>query len=89
MLDVNYDFLSKVIRYKGFINFNYYINTYRISYVKQLLDESDLEKMTLMYIYTEAGFTSQTTFNRTFKQIEGITPSEHIKRLNESKKVIS
>ena len=33
-----------------------------------------------MYIYTEAGFTSQSTFNRVFKQLEGITPSEYMEK---------
>lgn len=88
MLDISYNVLSKSIRHKGFTNFNTFINTYRISYVKQLLDEGELEKMTLMHIYTEAGFTSQTTFNRTFKQIEGVTPSEYIKKLNAEKNEI-
>ncbi|MBO9692931.1 AraC family transcriptional regulator [Chryseobacterium sp.] len=78
-LGVSYSYLSKVIRLKGFNNFNHYINTYRINYVKKLLQESDLEKMTLMYIYSEAGFKNQSTFNRAFKQIEGVTPSEYIK----------
>lgn len=80
-LDVNYSFLSKVIRLKGYNNFNHYINTYRVECVKDLLKVSDLEKITLMYIYTEAGFKNQSTFNRVFKQIEGITPSEFIKQL--------
>ncbi|WP_419867971.1 helix-turn-helix domain-containing protein [Chryseobacterium sp. CT-SW4] len=77
-LEVSYSYLSKVIRIKGYKNFNNYINQYRIEYVKTLLDQSDLQKVTLMYIYTEAGFTSQSTFNRVFKQFEGITPSEYI-----------
>jgi AraC-like DNA-binding protein len=33
-----------------------------------------------MYIYTEAGFSNQSTFNRVFKQIEGITPSEYFQK---------
>jgi AraC-like DNA-binding protein len=80
-LNVNSAYISKCIRYKGYPNFNSYLNAHRISYVKTLLNESDLEKITLMYIYTEAGFSSQSTFNRVFKQIEGITPSEYIKTI--------
>ncbi|PQA92429.1 hypothetical protein B0A69_15450 [Chryseobacterium shigense] len=77
-LDVNYNYLSKIIRCKGYQNFSNYLNVYRINYVKKLIDESNLQKVTLMYIYTEAGFSNQATFNRVFKQIEGITPSEYI-----------
>lgn len=84
-LGVNYSFLSKVIRVKGYSNFSHYINTYRIEFVKKLLKETNLEKVTLMYIYTEAGFKNQSTFNRAFKQIEGITPSDYILGLKETK----
>ncbi|WP_126653784.1 helix-turn-helix transcriptional regulator [Chryseobacterium aureum] len=77
-LDINYNYLSKIIRQKGYQNFNAYLNEYRINYVKKLMSETDLQKITLMYIYTEAGFSNQTTFNRVFKQIEDITPSEYI-----------
>ncbi|WP_164976788.1 helix-turn-helix domain-containing protein [Chryseobacterium sp. CH21] len=79
-LNINYNYLSKIIRNKGYQNFNAYLNEYRINYVKKLMSETDLQKITLMYIYTEAGFSNQTTFNRVFKQIEDITPSEYIQK---------
>ncbi|SHF84526.1 helix-turn-helix domain-containing protein [Chryseobacterium sp. OV279] len=80
-MGVNSSYISKSIRHKGFPNFNNYLNLYRINCVKKLLDENDLERVTLMYIYTEAGFSNQSTFNRVFKQIEGTTPSEYISRM--------
>ncbi|NML68273.1 helix-turn-helix transcriptional regulator [Chryseobacterium sp. RP-3-3] len=80
-LNVNYTYLSKIIRCKGYQNFSNYLNVHRINYVKKLIDESNLQKLTLMYIYTEAGFSNQATFNRVFKQIEGITPSEYISQI--------
>ncbi|GAA5093279.1 hypothetical protein GCM10023210_23540 [Chryseobacterium ginsengisoli] len=79
-VDVNSSYLSKAIRYKGYPNFNSYLNTYRINYVKKLFTEVDFQKTTLMYVYTEAGFSNQSTFNRVFKQIEGTTPSEYFQR---------
>ncbi|KXH82970.1 helix-turn-helix domain-containing protein [Chryseobacterium kwangjuense] len=79
-LDVNSTYISKAIRYKGYPNFNSYLNTYRINYVKKLFTEIDFQKTTLMYVYTEAGFSNQSTFNRVFKQIEGITPSEYFQK---------
>lgn len=77
-LKTNINYLSRAIDYKGYKNFNQYLNSLRINYVKNLIEKSDLTKVTLMYIYTGAGFTSQATFNRVFKQFEGITPSEYI-----------
>jgi AraC-like DNA-binding protein len=80
-MEINSSYISKSIRVKGYPNFNNYLNMYRIECVKKLLNENDLEKVTLMYIYTEAGFSNQSTFNRVFKQMESITPSEYISSL--------
>ncbi|WP_370567614.1 helix-turn-helix domain-containing protein [Dysgonomonas sp. Marseille-P4677] len=33
----------------------------------------------MRYIYSSAGFRHQSTFNKVFKELEGITPSEYIK----------
>ncbi|HFK5510774.1 TPA: helix-turn-helix domain-containing protein [Elizabethkingia anophelis] len=87
ILKINNNYISKAIRIKGFANFNKYINTHRIEYVKKILTEADLEKITLMYIYTEAGFINQSTFNRAFKQIEGVTPSEYIRATQKNNNV--
>ncbi|WP_126650386.1 helix-turn-helix domain-containing protein [Chryseobacterium aureum] len=80
-IEINSSYISKSIRAKGYPNFNNYLNRHRIECVKRLLNENDIEKVTLMYIYTEAGFSNQSTFNRVFKQIENITPSEYISSL--------
>lgn len=79
-LEINSAYISKAIRYKGYTNFNIFLNMYRINYVKKLFAETDFQKSTLMYVYTEAGFSNQSTFNRVFKQIEGVTPSEYIQQ---------
>jgi AraC-like DNA-binding protein len=80
VLEVNSSYISKAIRYKGYPNFSTYLNIYRVNHVKKLLLDSDFQKITLMYVYTEAGFSNQSTFNRVFKQIEGITPSEYLQK---------
>lgn len=86
ILKSNNLYISKSIKINGFSNFNHYLNTCRIENVKKLLSENDISRVTLMYIYTESGFSNQSTFNRVFKQIEGITPSEYITSLKEDKK---
>ncbi|MCT2406011.1 AraC family transcriptional regulator [Chryseobacterium antibioticum] len=75
-------YISTAIKQNGYSSFNHFTNSYRINKVKKLIAENDLNKVTLMYIYTECGFSNQATFNRVFKKVEGITPSEYINRLN-------
>ncbi|MBL1220624.1 helix-turn-helix transcriptional regulator [Chryseobacterium sp. L7] len=78
LIKINNLYIAKAIKRNGYDNFSHYINFCRIQYVKQLIGENDLSKITLMYIYTSSGFSSQSTFNRVFKQIEGVTPTEYI-----------
>ncbi|NML68715.1 helix-turn-helix domain-containing protein [Chryseobacterium sp. RP-3-3] len=75
---INNLYIAKSIKLNGYYSFSHYINFCRIEYVKKLIDENDLSKITLMCIYTSSGFNSQSTFNRVFKQIEGVTPTEYI-----------
>ncbi len=77
-LDVNSKYIAKALRANNYSNFNTFLNFHRINHVKKLLEESNLQRITLMYIYTEAGFSNQSTFNRVFKQFENMTPSEYI-----------
>ncbi len=83
ILKVSNNYISKSIRIKGYANFNSYVNTYRINHVKKVMLNTDFEKLTLAYVYSEAGFTSQATFNRVFKQIEGNTPSEYLLKIKD------
>jgi YesN/AraC family two-component response regulator len=78
LIKINNLYIAKSIKLNGYSSFSHYINFCRIQYVKKLIDENDLGKITLMHIYTSSGFSSQSTFNRVFKQVEGITPTEYI-----------
>jgi AraC-like DNA-binding protein len=50
--------------------------------VKDMLNNDVDKKYTLHYIYTSAGFRNQSTFNKVFKLLEGITPSEYITKIS-------
>ena len=75
----NVKYVSKVIRIKENVNFNIFMNRYRINQVKKMIDMNYLGKYTLSHIYATAGFRHQSTFNKAFKDIEGSTPTEYIK----------
>ncbi|PJJ84970.1 helix-turn-helix domain-containing protein [Mucilaginibacter auburnensis] len=59
-------------------SFNSYVNSFRIEEVKQRFKTADLEKFTLLAIAYESGFNSKATFNRTFKEQTGKSPSDFI-----------
>lgn len=48
-----------------------YINEYRIEYSKDLLSQTDAK---ILAVALDSGFSNKTSFHRTFKRIEGITP---------------
>ncbi|MFN1834675.1 helix-turn-helix domain-containing protein [Balneola sp. MJW-20] len=53
------------------------INTYRIDMFKKKVKDGELEHKTILALALESGFNSKATFNRVFKQFEGVTPSKY------------
>lgn len=78
-LNINIVYLAKAIRMERNMNFNNFVNEYRIEKVKELM-RNDSRKYTLKYIYLSAGFKYQSSFNKAFKQKEGITPSDYYRQ---------
>ncbi|SEB46935.1 AraC-type DNA-binding protein [Tenacibaculum sp. MAR_2009_124] len=72
--------LSYIIN-KGFNqNFFQFINTYRVQKAKELLSDTSTDKLSILGIAYESGFSSKTTFNTTFKKLTNQTPSEFKKQ---------
>lgn len=70
--------LSIVINQSTGNDFSYYINKLRIEEAKRILQErKNYEKIEDVYLYL--GYYTRSTFNRAFKTIEGITPTEYLK----------
>jgi YesN/AraC family two-component response regulator len=78
-LNSNGSYISKAIKINRDMNFNAFVNNYRIEKIKEMIQENN-SKFTLEYIYSSSGFKNQSTFNKVFKLIEGITPSEYYKK---------
>gem|GEM_PF-589035 len=78
-LNTNVTYISRSIKFNANTNFTIFVNNYRINLVKELINNNELEKHSLLYLYTSAGFKHQSTFNKVFKQIEGVTPTEYLK----------
>jgi AraC-like DNA-binding protein len=82
-LNTNIAYISKAIKINQDTNFNTFVNTYRIEKIKEMIQE-EYGKYTLEYIYASSGFKNQSTFNKVFKSVEGITPSEYYKKIQAS-----
>ncbi|HYI26356.1 MAG TPA: helix-turn-helix domain-containing protein [Bradyrhizobium sp.] len=66
----------------GYRNFNVFLNNHRIEEAKAALADPSQAEVPVITIAMDAGFQSLGPFNRAFKAITGVTPSEY-RRLNE------
>jgi len=69
--------LSHIINKHLECNFYEYVNKYRIEEFKARANSNPEHK--IIGLAYDAGFNSKATFNRIFKKIESITPSEYLK----------
>ncbi len=73
-------FFSEVLNVCFQKNFNNFINLYRVDRAKQLMRDPKFEHYKVLAIGYEAGFPSKSSFNRVFKNLVGVTPSEYQKK---------
>lgn len=79
--------LSRVINAGAGQNFNDFVNTYRVADAARRLRDPQFRHYTLLAVALEAGFNSKSTFNRVFKKLNGLTPSEFVAQVNEAERV--
>lgn len=60
-------------------SFNQFVNEYRVEEFKRRILEPGAENMTLPGLAASCGFNSPATFQRSFKQITGLTPTEFLR----------
>jgi len=80
-LKTNPSIISKVINQGFQLNFNDFINQYRIEAVKQKLKAGEQKTQTLLSIAYDCGFNSKATFNRAFKKSTGLSPKDYLAAL--------
>jgi YesN/AraC family two-component response regulator len=68
-------------QHKG-VNFNDYINKFRIDYLINLYEQDStiIDQFTLEYLGKAAGFGSRSVFINSFKKFTGQTPSNYFKQ---------
>jgi len=80
-INISTRLISFIINQHFEMRFNEFINKYRVSYIKEKINESYLDSYTLNSLASEAGFSNLTTFIAAFKKIENCTPSEYLLRI--------
>jgi len=81
-IDISRNQLSNVINQIHQKNFYEFVNQYRIDEVKKLMIDPSNKHLKLMSLAYDAGFNSKATFNRIFKQMTNLTPSQYISDQN-------
>jgi AraC-like DNA-binding protein len=69
--------ISAVLNQHLHKSFNEFVNEYRIEAFKEKLQDPEMDHLTIAGIAFDCGFNSQATFQRTFKQFTGLSPSEY------------
>lgn len=72
--------ISKVLKTSENGSFYDFVNRHRVERVKALLAAGKAEQLSLLGIAEEAGFNSKASFNRVFKKLTGLTPSQYLKK---------
>jgi AraC-like DNA-binding protein len=81
-LAVHSNYLSQVINDKEGVTFYDYINKHRIEEFKRKANSGDSQKYTLLTLAYDSGFNSKSSFNRNFKKVTQLSPSEYLKQMN-------
>lgn len=71
--------LSRLINLETGMNFNQFINEFRVKEAKQLLLNQEYDHWSMAGIASEVGFNSKTSFYNTFKKNVGTTPYQYKK----------
>jgi AraC-like DNA-binding protein len=61
------------------VNFNEFINQYRLKHFKSIALKPEFKHITILGLAYDSGFNSKSVFNTFFKKSEGVTPSKWVK----------
>lgn len=80
-LETHPTFISRIVNRVFQMNFNDWINGYRVNAVILRFEKNEHINQTLLGIALDCGFNSKTTFNRCFRKTTGLAPREYLKNL--------
>lgn len=80
-LNISVSTVTNVLAQQRGTTFAQLVGEYRVRHAQQLLREQP--DMKIVIVSSQAGFTSETTFFRTFKAVTGLSPREWLAQYNE------
>lgn len=79
VLGLNTNKMSYLINQAFDVNFNDFVNSYRLNHFKSIALDSKNAHLTILGLAYDSGFNSKSVFNTYFKKTEGITPKAWLK----------
>lgn len=79
LLKTNTKYLSQVINHQAGLNFQQFINLYRVEEAKRKIVNDSLSNLTLFGIALQCGFKNKSTFYKVFKEVTGVTPKDFVR----------
>lgn len=76
------NYVSKIVNENANMNFNDYVNQYRVKEIVEKLINGEHQKKSIFALAQESGFKSKSTFQTVFKKITGKTPTQYIKEFD-------
>jgi AraC-like DNA-binding protein len=70
--------LSEIINTEFKKNFNDFVNGYRVKAFKTMLKNGKHKQLSLLGVAFECGFNSKATFNRVFKKLTNLSPTQYL-----------
>ncbi len=80
-VDIPVHYLSAFINHYYKMNYNNYINKYRVSQSKEMILNGEWKHKKLEAIASESGFNNRNTFTVAFRKETGQSPSEYVEKI--------
>jgi len=80
-------YVTELINQKFNCSFKKLVGQYRLNEAKSLMVKENDATVKLIDIAFQVGFNNKVSFYRTFKEFEGVSPSEYLEKLKKQEKI--
>ncbi|MBD2701914.1 helix-turn-helix domain-containing protein [Spirosoma sp. BT702] len=83
-INISRHHLSQVLNEQLGMNFFEYVNSLRVEEARELLRQFPRQQLNIIEVAYQVGFNNKVSFNKAFKNVTGLTPSEFRRSVQES-----